>query len=390
MITKRMQVALTLALGLAAATVPAEPRAGIDRPIRVGLFKGTGVNRYWHTNIHTAHMELIQMLANPAGSNLGPDLPVPPKGFSFYATLLPQATAGGECAGSGCGPAPAEVNAFVAALDTLDVVLLNSMVDFGSRLTQTAHRDAFRNFWTRKGYIALHWTLDTYGTWAALDSIHGARFQNRSDDRTGTLRRDSVFEQEPTWQYLNRGLFSNGVDTSFVEEWMSLATSGATIRAVPHLKPTTKLDESSVGPLGGMTPMGDHPVSWYRHLPAGGRFFFTALGHRTQVWQSARTFRRQLYNAILWTAKYDSVSQLVSVHPPGGVGARFALRAEKGYLHFESDLPASVTVRTADGRLVARRSGSGETRFPLPSGALYLVTVDRGRGPVLSRRVAMP
>ena len=34
-------------------------------PIRVGIFKGTGQGRYWHTSMHTSASAIISMLAKP-------------------------------------------------------------------------------------------------------------------------------------------------------------------------------------------------------------------------------------------------------------------------------------------------------------------------------------
>jgi hypothetical protein len=376
----------------------AQDRPGIDRPIRVGMFKGTGISgRYWHTNIHTSHAVVANILANPAGSNLGADLPVPPKGFSFYSMPVAPDSTGGECAGNGCGPTFAQIAAFVAALDTLDIILMNSVTDFGSRVTNMDHRNAIADFWTRKGYVAVHCMTDSPGTWGSLDTIHGARFRFHPQEQAGTLRRDSAFDQEPAWQYLNRGVFSNGLDTSHHDEWMYFTTSGATIRGNAYLRPTMKLDEGSIANPGSGAPMGDHPMSWYKHLPTGGRFFYTALGHRADIWQNARTFRRQLYNAILWTARYESLSALPSSIAPGrgldpGVAARapeVSLRVENGYLYFANGSPARVSVRMPDGRLVARREGIS-IRIPLRSGAVYLVTVHLHKSALLLRRVVMP
>lgn len=305
-----------LAVTVTVSSVSAQGKPGIDRPIRIGMFKGTGPgNAYWHSNIHTAVAALTSMLANPAEAGLGDSLVIPPKGFTFMNSGVGpvSSTNPAECSGSGCGPTATQITDFIAAMDTLDVLFISCFVDWGNRVTNATQREAFANFWTNKAYVAVHATTDSYGRWAPQDSIHGARFRGHpSSDRNGRLVRDSVFESEAAFKYLNRGLFVNGLDTTFLEEWFFFTTPAATIRSVAFLKPTVKLDESSLaGGLGGQAAMGDHPMSWYRQLPTGGRFFYTAVGHRPNNWQGGtqpRFLRRQIYNAFLWTVKYDSLS----------------------------------------------------------------------------------
>ncbi len=363
---------------------------GKDRPIRVGMFKGTGSgNRYWHTNIHTSHTVLSSILSNPAGAGLGDSLVVPPAGFTFYSMPIALNNAGtAECTGNGCGPNAAQINEFVGALDTLDVMILSSVVDFGSRVNNAAHRNAIADFWSRKGYVAIHAITDTYGTWAPLDTIHGTRFRGHPAEQNGNLRRDSAFMTDSAWQYLNRGVFSNGTDTTFFEEWFFFTTSGAAIRATAYLRPTTKLVESSLGNLGSQAAMGDHPHSWYRELPEGGRFFYTAVGHRSQVWQNIRSFRRQVYNGILWTAKYDSLATVVSIQP-GRHARNFnelsRMSTAPGILSVTMLQPGthSVELKGLDGRRVALRRGEGQsyeyTFTGLQSG-VYAVTVNGAAG----------
>lgn len=344
----------------------AQNRPGIDRPIRVGQFKGTGQGLYWHENIHSSSTMLSNILTTPTPAILGANLVVPTHNPPFTYTAF------GVVQGGGNTPTAAQTNAFIAALDTLDVAIISCMVGFDQVISQAAQRNALLEFAKRKGYITVHATTDSRSSWAAGDSINGTRFSGHpSSDRQGTIRRDSVFEAEDAWKYLNKEIFSNGLDTSFTEEWFFFTTSGTSIRSQANLKPTTKLIESSLaGGLGGQTAMGDHPHSWYRTNPLGGRFFYTGVGHRPNLWntnaQAPRFFRRQLYNAILWTAKYDSLSatSIKNTRAPG-------MASEYSKL---SILPSNLTVTmiprgehtvellTLDGKRVDMQKGSGSER----------------------------
>ncbi len=382
-----------LAAGADTAHASAEStalRPGIDRPIRVGMFKGTAPGRFWHTNMHTAQSVMGGILANPAGAALGDSLVIPPAGFSFYAMPVALNNAGtGECTGNGCGPTPTQLDTTIALLDTLDGLIINFSADLGGLISSQEHRQALESFWETKGFVSVHATADTYGTWPQLDSVNGTRFRGIPAEQTGQIEADTVFRHEPAWQFLNCGLFSNGIDTTFFEEWFYFTTSGADIRARTNLKPTMILNESSIANPGSQTPMGDHPMSWYRTFPTGGRTFYTALGHRSQVWQNTRTFRRQLYNAVLWTAKYDSVST-VSLQPADtrrSATPDYRLTTASGSLtlEFPAGTARSVSLATLNGRRITQRSlgeSDAALRFDgLRSGA-YVLMVEGNAGRV--------
>lgn len=385
-----------LGLMLGAVTAPlthAEEtvKPGKDRPIRVGMFKGTGTGaNYWHTNIHTSHNVIRTLLTNPSAAGLGDSLLVPPAGFTFYSMPVALNNAGtAECAGSGCGPTAAQIAEFAGALDTLDVMILSSVVNFGSRVQNAAQRQAIADFWTNKGYVAIHAITDSHGSWAPLDTIHGTRFRGHPAEQNGTIRRDSVFQDEKAWQELNRGVFSNGLDTTFFEEWFFFTTSGAAIRSTAFLKPTVKLDESSINP-GSQTRMGDHPHSWYRELPSGGRFFYTAVGHRSQVWENVRSFRRQVYNAIVWTAKFDAAdTSTTSIRTPqmapGAASDYSRLSVAPGALTVTM-IPAgahTVELLSVDGKRIALQTGEGREKaynFTGLRSGVYAVSVKTAAG----------
>lgn len=378
-------------LGLA-ATAWTQDRPGVDRPIRVAMFKGTGTNSaYWHTNIHTSHTVMAAMLANPNSANLGDSLVTPTAGFTFRTmSVTLTGTPPVECAANGCGPDAAAIAAFTSYIqDSADVMILSCVVNFGSRVTNATQRQTLANFWTTKGYIGIHAISDSKSTWAPLDTIHGTLFNNHPAEQTGRLRIDSVYAADANWQYLNRGLFSNGFDSTFIEEWFFFTNSGAQIRARPYLKPTTKLIESSLANPNTSLNMGDHPHSWFRALPSGGRTFYTGLGHRSNVWQGTRAFRRQIYNAILWTAKYDSLSQTSAILPghkaPGVANDYSRLSTAPGALTVTmiSGGSHSVELLSMDGKRIAFQKGSGlETahNFTGLRSGVYVVAVSTSAG----------
>src|SRR5690606_32153108 len=81
-----------------------------------------------------------------------------------------------------------------------------------------------------------------------------------------------------------------------------------------------------------------------------------------------RTFRRQIYNAILWTAKYDSLSASTSINPngkaPGAAKDYSRLSTTQGVLTVTmvSGGNHSVELLSMDGKRVALQSGEGKSK----------------------------
>jgi type 1 glutamine amidotransferase len=268
------------------------------------------------------------------------------------------------------------------------VFILNQNID--SIFNDSVSRARIENFWKRKGFVSVHSTTENRGRWPRWDSLHGTRFRNHpsAPDRNATLKLDTISRAEPSWRLLNAGLS----DTDFVDEWLYFQDNGSTIRATPGLKVTVNLDEATVSGSNPPVPMGDHPMSWYREFPEGGRFFYTAMGSRPNLWNTAlnqpRFVRRQVYNAILWAAGVDSTGA-VSVRNPqvtrAGRGftdaARLSLSGGTLTVSLLRDGAHTVEILGLDGRRVASRRSvvRGDYAFEnLSPGAVYAVTVTAG------------
>jgi hypothetical protein len=399
----RRIVPLAVLVALAAFALAGTATAA---PIRVGILKGTGPGRYWHTNIHTASGAIASILANPSAA--GFQSPVMPTQGVTVRVFGPDS---GQCTGNNCGPTATQLGAFIAALDSLDVVVVSNFVGIGGTIVDTAHRSRFARFIRTKGLVSTHWSIDSYGSLPVWDTLHGARFQNKvSGDRYGTLHHDSAAMGDPAWRFLNRGL----PDTArFVEEWVSFTTNSNTIRSIPGLKVTTNLSEASLsGGLGGMREMGpDHVYSWFREFQEGGRLFYTGLGHRAELFTGAPSIdsagdttrlpnhylRRQLYNAILWAAGSDS-NGVVSLREGSSINISNFSNAARLVNH-GGVLAVSILqngshvleIRALNGALVALRRGNGRADHRIESlrPGVYTVSVTAG-GHTLARLITLP
>jgi type 1 glutamine amidotransferase len=364
-------------------------------PIRVGIFVGTAPDRYWHTANHTASNAIASILADPAAAKLGAGLAIPAQGFSFDQFGVKNAL---QCNGYGCGPTAEQKAAFIRAFDTIDVMIYINTTEIGKQFISTPDRDRILTFSRTRGLVSIHYTSESVGSWPAWDSLHGAIFDNHpTSDRQAKVRLDSTqgFHADDTWWALNNGLN----DTTFLEEWLSFTTNGDVIRSVPGLKVLLNMDESTyLGGLSGARAMGDHPISWYRMLPEGGRFFYTAIGHRANLYQGGsqpRFLRRQIYNAIVWAAGYNADGTSVRAPLRSGRFADHAHLSLSGGTLTVSLLHTgahTVEINSLDGRRVTSRRGSGRASYVLEElrrGTVYIVAVTTPTGR-LTRLATVP
>jgi type 1 glutamine amidotransferase len=371
-------------------------------PIRVGILNGSArqpyVGRYWHSSMNTAASAMVSVLAQPDSANLGPNLIVPAEGF--HTTLFGTDSARTQPPFNTPVPTSAQLETFFAALDTLDVVWISSFSAIGTIITDSIQRDRLASFIRRKGFVSTHTNLAD-ASWGAWDSIQGARLDNWGGaGGSGTLHLDTGHAGDPDLRFLNRGL----PDTARVwEEWFSMAPEGDEIRARPGVKVTVSFDEDSFS-APGLAAMGDHPISWFRQFPEGGRFFYTALGHSASSYTGtngttpeAKSFlRRQLYNAILWAAGVDSSGVVVSTRPAGPVGAGNPLKAwvsgSRIHVRVAEETPFTVDIHALDGKRIASRRGAraGTLVFAdIPPHAVYVITVTTSRSRA-SHRILIP
>jgi hypothetical protein len=362
-------------------------------PIRVGFFKGVSQGRYWNINMHAAGSSLATLLANPDSANLGSALVKPAAGLNLTFYGVPELPT--DTLHQLRYPTAEQKAAFLSALDSLDVVIFPNSTGLESIFSDSAQRRKLEVFFKTRGVVGLHWTWQTGGTpWGAWDSLPGSRSGGWIAENMGTLRRDTSAAHDPSMRFLNRGL----PDTArFQEKWLSFVQTPAALRAIPGLKATMILDSASLVPSATQS-RANQPYSWYRELPEGGRFFYTGLGHRVELFtgtvavdsagdtvRPANSFlRRQLYNAILWAAGVDS-NGVVSVR--GHAAEKTSRFTDAARVSFSG----AVEVRSLDGRLAALRRGTGRADHRIEGlrPGVYTVSVTAG-GQRVARLVSTP
>jgi hypothetical protein len=162
----------------------------------------------------------------------------------------------------------------------------------------------------------------------------------------------------------------------FVEEWFSFQGTSAAIRAKSQLRVLMTVSEASYSGAGtGWTAMGaDHPLAWFRNFTGGGRFFYSAVGHRYQNYTGVSTgtgnanattdwFRRQIYNAVVWAAKYDTpVSVRPDLKAPGAASSysNLSITGSNLMVSLLGEGDHTVDLLTVDGKRIASQKGTGK------------------------------
>jgi type 1 glutamine amidotransferase len=333
-------------------------------PIRVLLYGGCGQSGYVHVTIASGNALLKTMLLDPVGAGLKNPI-IPSQGFTVDI-LGPAAAPTG-----GVGTTDDGHN-LILALPSHDVLVLNSNTAIGNLFTLT-DKQVFLNWASTHGIVGMHAAADSHNLWSSWDSLTGGLFTTHVLTMA-TIHADSIAANvnDAAFKEINAGLDKS---YSFNEEWYSYQ---ANPRTKPGIHVTYTLDENTYTPE---SRMGDHPFSWYRVSPAGGRFFYTGGGHIKELFTVNYWFRRQAYNAILWAAGGRPVSITSSPDkapqesgPAMSAGAEITISFSKAGRH-EVDIMSLDGKRVAAERLVGIQS---RTFSHLKPNSLYVVLTSNG------------
>lgn len=133
------------------------------------------------------------------------------------------------------------------------------------------------------GFVGVHAAADTEYDWPWYGGLVGAWFADHPATQPAKVRRE-----DPT----NPATAAIGAPWFVTDEWYNFRTNPR-----PTVRVLQSLDETSYA--GGT--MGDHPITWC-HDNAGGRAFYTGLGHTEQQWADA-DFRRLIWGGIQVAAR---------------------------------------------------------------------------------------
>jgi type 1 glutamine amidotransferase len=309
-------------------------------PIRVLIYQLCGTSGYVHAAIGSGSPRLAAILKSPATANLGTGVTIPPEGFTV--DILGAAAGGNGTTDDG--------HALITALATHDVLILNNNTAIGNLLTPV-DRQALLTWASKHGVVGFHGAADSHSLWPAWDSLTGGLFTTHVV-ATAKVALDSTPAsiQDPSYALINGGVPKT---SSFNEEWYSYQSNP---RSAPGVHVAATLDEKSYTPE---SRMGDHPISWYRENPAGGRMFYCGIGHMQEIFLENQWFRRQAYNAVLYVARVGTVD-VRTAQKPTLTGARADVSRTAITVSFGPEGKHSVELADLAGRRIASASGTGE------------------------------
>jgi type 1 glutamine amidotransferase len=177
---------------------------------------------------------------------------------------------------------PAQFNdSSLAGFDV--VVFLSTTMDVLDDTQQAAFQRYIRG---GGGWVGVHAAADTEYGWGWYGQLLGgnAWFKSHPKIQTATLnveepRHASTEHLPATFQLL--------------DEWYNFQVNPRSVVTV-----LLTLDETSYSPDVGA--MGDHPIAWFHEFD-GGRAWYTALGHRPELYRDP-SFTQHLLGGIRWAA----------------------------------------------------------------------------------------
>ena len=162
------------------------------------------------------------------------------------------------------------------------IIFLNTTGDILSKNEQNVMEQFIKS---GKGYVGVHSASDTEYEWQWYGDLVGAYFRNHSDVVDGKIF--TVDNTHKITEHLN-------AEWNIEDEWYNFDYISDNINVL------LKLDETSYE--GGEHP-DYHPITWYQKYD-GGRSFYTALGHTTEVFKDER-FIKLLEKGILYASLED-------------------------------------------------------------------------------------
>lgn len=137
------------------------------------------------------------------------------------------------------------------------------------------------------GWVGVHAAADTEYDWAWYGQLLGGGAYFASHPQIQTAQLDVEISDHASTAHLPPSL-------TLEDEWYNFQVNPRGATSV-----LMTLDESSYQP--GEGAMGDdHPIAWY-HEFEGGRAWYTALGHRPELYRDER-FVEHLMGGVRWAA----------------------------------------------------------------------------------------
>ena len=157
----------------------------------------------------------------------------------------------------------------------------------GDNLLDTAQKTAFENFIAQGGgFLGIHAATDTYrdGSWPFYNDLVGAIVQTGPNHTPNNFNATmTVINSHPSVDFL-------GTTWTKPEEYYYWQNNGGQLF-------TGNINILRVAATGTNSYDAARPISWYKEY-AGGRSFYTALGHNASDYTSNDNFRKHIEEGI--------------------------------------------------------------------------------------------
>ncbi|WP_440874141.1 ThuA domain-containing protein [Thalassotalea sp. PLHSN55] len=185
-------------------------------------------------------------------------------------------------------------------LSAVDVVVFLSTT--GDVLAEP-EQQALQRFMSKgRGFVGIHSASDTEKNWPWFQQLVGHTFVIHPEVQTALLTVET--DKFPGMSAFKKSML-------WTDEWYDFSPNHnenlTYLLSVDERSYNTKSDWGKVNGKG----MGEfHPIAWYQNF-AGGRSFYTALGHLPAVYQD-EAFLAHVYGGIFWAATGKNFTELLS------------------------------------------------------------------------------
>lgn len=184
-------------------------------------------------------------------------------------------------------------------LQEYDVVVFSNTS--GDAILDPSQRTNFEAYITGGGsYLGIHAASDTYrhssangsntGTWDFYAELIGASVQQSPNHVSGT----PLYSMDVIGNHSSTANLPDPWDKN--EEYYYWENGYFGLENIAVLEV-----EETVGPNNQVNSYdAERPMSWYKELPAGGKMFYTALGHASSNFTSDQNFVNHIEDALIW------------------------------------------------------------------------------------------
>jgi uncharacterized protein len=167
-----------------------------------------------------------------------------------------------------------------------------------------------------KGIVFLHQSVVTLYAWKPWGELLGAYLGSGGTifDTMNTAKRVAVMKVEDRKHPATRSLPEHwALHDEFYQFAKTTDVSGPTKVRVPmafsrdkvHVLVSFDSDRTDFTGVQGWEKGGDYPQAWYQTV-GKGRTFYSAIGHREDLWRSDQVFRAYITGAIRWVLRLEN------------------------------------------------------------------------------------